>query len=67
MGKNTSQPREEPTAARIVDIQMPFGSMVVFMVKWAIAAIPAIIILVALALLVSASFFSMIRDLVHTA
>ncbi len=24
---------------------MPFGSMVVFMVKWAIAAIPAIIIL----------------------
>jgi len=31
--------------ARIVDVTMPFGSMVVFMVKWAIAAIPAIIIL----------------------
>lgn len=29
----------------ITDIKMPFGSMVVFMVKWAIAAIPAIIIL----------------------
>jgi hypothetical protein len=27
------------------DISMPFGSMVVFMVKWAIASIPAIIIL----------------------
>jgi hypothetical protein len=30
---------------RIIDLRMPFGSMVVFMVKWAIAAIPALIIL----------------------
>ena len=29
----------------ITDIKMPFWSMVMFMVKWAIAAIPAIIIL----------------------
>ena len=29
----------------VTDIQMPFGSMVVFMVKWAIASIPAAIIL----------------------
>lgn len=29
----------------VVDVKMPFMSMVVFMVKWAIAAIPAIIIL----------------------
>lgn len=29
----------------ITDIRMPFISMVIFMVKWAIAAIPAIIIL----------------------
>ena len=29
----------------VADIKMPFGSMVVFMVKWAIATIPAIIIL----------------------
>jgi hypothetical protein len=28
----------------IKDIQMPFWSMVTFMVKWAFAAIPAIII-----------------------
>jgi len=34
-----------PVEARIIDIQMPFGSMVTFMVKWAIAAIPALIIL----------------------
>ena len=32
----------------VVDIKMPFGSMVVFMVKWAIASIPAFLILVAL-------------------
>jgi hypothetical protein len=29
----------------VIDVQMPFASMVGFMVKWAIAAIPAIIIL----------------------
>ena len=32
----------------VTDIQMPFGSMVVFMIKWAIAAIPAAIILFSL-------------------
>jgi len=32
----------------ITDIQMPFQSMVIFMVKWAIAAIPAFVILVIL-------------------
>jgi len=29
----------------VTDFQMPFMSMVTFMVKWAIAAIPAILIL----------------------
>jgi len=29
----------------IVDVRMPFQSMVVFMVKWAIASIPAFIVL----------------------
>jgi hypothetical protein len=33
----------------VTDIQMSFGSMVVFMVKWAVATIPAAIILFALA------------------
>ena len=32
----------------VTDIQMSFGSMVVFMIKWAIAAIPALIILSAI-------------------
>ena len=29
----------------VTNVKMPFGSMVVFMVKWAIATIPALIIL----------------------
>lgn len=29
----------------VTDIQMPFFSMVVFMIKWVLASIPAIIIL----------------------
>jgi len=32
----------------VTDIRMPFWSMVVFMIKWAIAAIPAFIILAVL-------------------
>lgn len=37
--------RDEVT---VVDIKMPFWSMVVFMVKWAVASIPALIILTVL-------------------
>ena len=36
---------EEYNSVVVTDVKMPFGSMVVFMVKWAIATIPAIIIL----------------------
>ncbi len=39
---------EERQKVIITDIHMPFMSMVAFMVKWAIAAIPAFIILWAL-------------------
>jgi hypothetical protein len=37
---------DDSTRVVVTDIRMPFWSMVVFMVKWAIAAIPALIILV---------------------
>jgi hypothetical protein len=30
----------------VTDIQMPFGSMVVFMIKWTLAAVPAAAILI---------------------
>ena len=38
-----------PMEVSVVDFQMPFGSMVLLMVKWALAAIPALLILGALA------------------
>ena len=38
----------------VTDIKMPFGSMVVFMVKWVIASIPAFIILVILFSIITA-------------
>jgi type VI secretion system protein VasI len=37
--------KETREGVRVVDVDMPFGSMVKFMVKWAIASIPALIIL----------------------
>jgi hypothetical protein len=45
-----------PNEVRIVDVRMPFWSMVILMVKWTIAAIPALLILSAVAGLVVALF-----------
>jgi hypothetical protein len=36
---------QEPKRVIVVDLQMPFLSIVVLMVKWALASIPAIVIL----------------------
>lgn len=43
----------------VVDIKMPFMSMVIFMVKWAVAAIPAFIILSIIGAAVMAVFHGM--------
>jgi hypothetical protein len=51
----------EPARVQIVDIKMPLSSMVVFMVKWAIAAIPAVLIL----FVVSAVFAGFLGGLGH--
>ena len=37
----------------VVNIKMPFWSMVAFMVKWTIASIPAIIILVVVGVMIA--------------
>jgi len=34
-----------PQRISVVDFDMPFGRMVIFMIKWAFAAIPALIII----------------------
>ncbi|MCZ6635889.1 MAG: hypothetical protein O7G87_21025 [bacterium] len=52
---------EDTQRVTVVNIHMPFWSMVVFMVKWSIASIPALIILFGIAALMFGllgSFFS---------
>lgn len=39
---------KQSSEVTVVNIKMPFWSMVAFMVKWAIAAIPALLILMVL-------------------
>lgn len=43
----------------VTDIKIPFWSMVMSMVKWALAAIPAIIILIIIGSVVSASLHAL--------
>ena len=46
--------KEQTPSTKIVDINMPFWSLVSFMVKASIAAIPAFIILVMIYMIVAA-------------
>ena len=56
------------TPVVVVDLKMSFGSMVIFMVKWALASIPALLILMALVGIVVAGYsafttYSMLREI----
>jgi len=55
---------DQENSQRVIvqDVHMPFFSMVVFMVKWAIAAIPAFLILIILGVLTSGIFGGLLRD-----
>jgi hypothetical protein len=55
----------QPQDQRVIvtDIHMPFLSMVVFMVKWAIAAIPAFVILMAIGALTWGMLIGMVLSL----
>lgn len=44
---------DNPHEVTVTDIKIPFFSMVVLMVKWALAAIPAIIILIVIGAVIS--------------
>ena len=46
----------------VTDIRMSFGSMVMFMIKWTIAAIPAFLILSAIAGLVTVIFAAIVGN-----
>ena len=46
----------EPNEVVVVDVKIPFWSMVILLVKWALASIPAIVILFLIGTLLSALF-----------
>lgn len=56
-----STEREEVQRVNITDIRMSFGSMVVFMVKWAIASVPAVLILLILGSLFTGLLHAILR------
>lgn len=47
--QNPETNKAEKTRVAVRDIEMPFGSMIIFMIKWALASIPAAIILMMVA------------------
>jgi hypothetical protein len=46
----------EENRVTVTDVEMPFGSMVAFMVKWTFATIPALIIVAAICALIVVVF-----------
>jgi hypothetical protein len=47
----------EPEEVVITDVKIPFGSMVVIMLKWALASIPAVLIIFGILFLVCSILF----------
>jgi len=56
---------DEPNKVIVVDLQMPFFSIVVLMVKWALASIPAIIILATIFSIVTGFMGGMMGAIMH--
>ena len=55
---------EEPVQkVSVSDVSMPFGSMVVFILKWTLASIPAMLIILLIALVIAAAFGGMFTAL----
>ncbi|HJU73546.1 MAG TPA: hypothetical protein VJ717_07355 [Gemmatimonadaceae bacterium] len=51
---------EEPIQqVSVRDVSMPFGSMVVFILKWTLASIPAMIIILLVAMVIAGIFGGM--------
>jgi hypothetical protein len=65
-GRLRVAPIAASTDVRIIDIRMPFGSMVVFMIKWALAAIPAVIILFFIVALFGGLFAGLFSGISHS-
>jgi hypothetical protein len=59
--------RPQPIRVTVADFDMPFGSMIVFMLKWALAAIPAMLILIIVGGVVTVVFAGLMAGIVSTA
>ena len=47
----------------VSDVSMPFGSMVVFILKWTLASIPAMLIIFLIAMVIAGIFGGMFMSL----
>ena len=56
--KDNQSNKNQPV--RIIDFDMPFNSMVLFMIKWALASIPAIIIIFIFIILITMLFIPIV-------
>ena len=62
-----NQPYTPPLISHVTvrDFDMPFMSMVVFMIKWALASIPAMIIIAIMATVITFFFGAMLATAGH--
>jgi len=56
-------PQQGVPAVRVVDVDMPFWSMVGFMVKWALASIPALFVVGFIIMIIIAMFTGFARSI----
>ena len=60
-----SETQRRPIQVAVVDFEMPFGSMVLLMVKWVLACIPALFILGAIAGIIWTMLFALFAVVAH--
>ena len=65
LGKEQDMSPEQGQSVVVSNIKMPFGSMVVFMVKWSLASIPALIILALIGAVLGAAFGGLFAGLMR--
>lgn len=53
-----------PARVTVVDVDMPFGSMVSFIIKWTLASIPALLMLMIIGAVFAAVFAGLFAGLV---
>ena len=62
---NNTPPQTQPV--KIIDFDMPFGSMVSFMIKWELESIPAIMILFGIGVVMSMITISIFGSMIMSA